>query len=100
LSKAEPKLLETCLKTYDVGPCPSVLFENVVSLTLFQLSTFDERIIMSPLMHTTYLTDGYHVSREKYTPQGQLFGHIKTFPKPLPGKIKKALEEHFPLSIS
>ena len=51
-------------------------------------------------MHTKYLTTRYHVSGEKYTPQGQLFGHIKTFPKPLPGKIKKALEEHFPLSIS
>jgi hypothetical protein len=26
LSKAEPKLLEMCLNTYDVGPWPSVLF--------------------------------------------------------------------------
>jgi hypothetical protein len=33
LSKAEPKLLEICLKTYDVGPSPCVLFENDVSLT-------------------------------------------------------------------
>jgi hypothetical protein len=32
LSKVEPKLLEMCLKTYDVGPWPSVLFENDISL--------------------------------------------------------------------
>ena len=34
LSKVEPKLPEMCLKTYDVGPWPSVLFENDVSLLL------------------------------------------------------------------
>ena len=50
-------------------------------------------------MHTKYLTTGYHVSGEKYTPRGQLFGHITAFPKPLPATIKEALEEHFPLSI-
>jgi hypothetical protein len=55
---------------------------------------------MSPLMHTTYFTIGYHVSGEKYTPQGQLLGHITNFPKPLFATIKDALEEHFPLSIS
>ncbi len=55
---------------------------------------------MSPLMHTKYLTTGYHVSGENYTPEGQLSGHITTFPKPLPATIKEALEEHFPLSIS
>ena len=51
-------------------------------------------------MHTKYLTARYHVSEEKHTLQGQLFGHITTFPKPLLGTIKDALEEHFPLSIS
>ncbi len=51
-------------------------------------------------MHTKYLTTGYHVSGEKCTPQGQLSGHIKAFPKPLHGTILEALEEHFPLSIS
>ncbi len=51
-------------------------------------------------MHTKYSTNGYHVIGEKYTPQGQLSRHITTFPKPLPGTIKEALEEHFPLSIS
>jgi hypothetical protein len=51
-------------------------------------------------MHTKYLTNGYHVSGEKYTPQGQLSGHITAFPKPLPSTIKEALEKHFPLSIS
>ncbi len=100
MSKAEPKLPEMCLKTYDVGPWPSVLFENHVSLTLLKRPTFAERIVMSPLMHTKYLTTKYHVSREKHTPQGHLFGHITAFPKPLPGTIKEALEEHFPLSIS
>ena len=88
------------LKTYDVGPWPSVFFENDVSLTLFKRSTFYERIFMSPLMHTKYLTTGYHFSGEKYTPHGQLSGLIIAFPKPLPGTINKALEEHFPLSIS
>jgi hypothetical protein len=100
LSKAEPKLPEMCLKTYDIGPWPSILFENDVSLTLFKRPTFAERIVMSPLMHTKYLTTGYHVSGEKYTPEGQLSGHITAFPKPLPATIKEALEEHFPLSIS
>ncbi len=51
-------------------------------------------------MHTEYLTIGYHVSGEKYTPEGQLSGHITAFPNPLPATIKVALEEHFPLSIS
>jgi hypothetical protein len=51
-------------------------------------------------MHTKYLTTGYHVSGEKYTPQGQLSRHITTFTKPLHGTIKEVLEEHFPLSIS
>ena len=39
------------------------------------------------------------VVKIKYTPQGQLFGHIATCPKPSPATIKDALEEHFPLSI-
>ena len=90
-----------CLKTYDVGPWPSLLFENDVSLTLFKRSIlFVERNVMSPLMHTKYLTIGYHGSGENYTPQGQLSGQITLFPKPLPTTIKDALEEHFPLSIS
>ncbi len=61
MSKVEPKLPEICLKTYDVGPWPSVLFENDVALTSFKRQTFGERIVMSPLMHTKYLTSGYHV---------------------------------------
>jgi hypothetical protein len=40
LSKAEPKLPEMCLKTYDVGHWPSVLFENDVASTLFKRPTF------------------------------------------------------------
>ncbi len=55
---------------------------------------------MSHLMHTKYLTTGYHVSGEKYTPQEQLSGHNIAFPKPSPGTIKEALEEHFLSSIS
>ena len=51
-------------------------------------------------MHTKYLTTRYHASGEKYTPQGQLSGHITAFPKPLPTIIKEALGEHCPLSIS
>ncbi len=74
--------------------------KNDVSLTLFKRPTFVERILMSPLMHTKYLTTGYHVSGEKYTPQGQLSRQITVFPRPLPRTIKEALEEHFPLSIS
>ena len=92
-------MLKSILKTYDVGPWPSVVFENDVSLTLFKNPTFVERIVMSHLMHTKYLTTRYHVSEEKYTPQGQLSGHFTAFPKPLPGTNKDALEEHFPLSI-
>ena len=55
---------------------------------------------MSPLLHAKYLTTEYHVSGEKYTPQGQLSSHITAFSKPLPGTIKEALEEIFPMSIS
>jgi hypothetical protein len=84
-----------CLKTYDVGPWPSLLFRNNVSLTPFKQSTFSERILMSLLMQTKYLTTRYHVSGEKYTSQGQLSGHIAAFPKPLLATIKDALEEHF-----
>ena len=101
MSKAEPKLPEMCLITYDVGPWLSVLFENDVSLTLFKHPTFAERIVMSPIMHTKNLTNGYHVRGDKYTPEGQLPGHITSFPKPLPaGTIKEKLKENFPLSIS
>jgi hypothetical protein len=88
------------LNTYDVGPWPSLLFENNVFMTPFKQPTFIERIVMNPLMHTKYLTIEYHVSGEKHAPQGQIFGHITTFPKPLPATIKDALEENFPLSIS
>ena len=52
-------------------------------------------------MHIKYLTTEYRVSGEKYTPQGQLTNHITTFPRPLLGTIKNALEKHlFSLSIS
>jgi len=54
-------------KTYGDGPWPSLLFENDVSLKLFKRPTFSERIFKRPLMHTKYLTTGYHVSGEKYT---------------------------------
>ncbi len=70
------------LKTYDIGPWPSVLFENDVYLTLFKRPIFAKRIVMSPLMHTKKLTTVYHASGEKNTPQGQPFGHITAFPKP------------------
>ena len=88
-----------CLKTYDLGPWPSLLFENIVSLTPFKQSTFAERIVMCPLMHTKYLTTRYHVSGEKYTPQAQLSGHITALPKPLPTTNKDAVGEYLPLSI-
>ena len=88
------------MKSYDVGPWPSLLFEKDVSLTPFKLPICAERIVTSPLMHTKYLTTRYHVSGENYTPQGQLSGHITPFPKPLPTTIKDTLEEHFPLTIS
>ena len=97
----EPQLPEMCVKTYAISPWPSLLFESDVSLTPFKQPTFVERSVMSPLlMHIKYLTNGCHVSGEKHTPQGQLFGHIKDFPKPLPATIKDALEEHFPMSLS
>ena len=48
-------------------------------------------------MHTKYLTTGYHVSGEKYTPEGQLSGHITAFPKPLPAPVMTAF---FPCSDS
>ena len=76
-----------------------MIFKNDVSLTPLKWPTFAERIVTSSLMHTKYLTIGYHVSGEKYTPQGQYSGHIITFPKPLPTTIKDAFEEHSPLSI-
>ena len=89
------------LKTYDVSPLPSLLIENYdVYLTPFKQPTFTARIVMSPLMHTKYLTIGYRVSGENHIPQGQLSGHIKTFHKPLPATIKDALKEHFPLLTS
>jgi hypothetical protein len=88
LSKAKPRLPEMCLETYDVGPWPSVCFENDASLTLFKRPTVAERIVMSPLMHTKCLATGYHVSGEKYTPQGQLTGHNTAFPKLLPDTNK------------
>ena len=92
MSKDEPRLPKIFYKTYDVCPWPSLIFENDVSLTLFERPTFVDRIFMSPLMHAKYLTTGYYVSGEKYTPQEHLSGHITTFPKPLPTTIKDVLE--------
>ncbi len=50
--------------------------------------------------HYHHTARSYNVSGEKYTPQGQLSGHVTAFPMPLLATIKEALEEHFPLSIS
>jgi hypothetical protein len=58
------------LKTFDVGPWPSLLIETDVAMNPFKRPTFAERIVMSLLMHTKYLNVEYHVSGEKYTPQG------------------------------
>ncbi len=80
---AESKIPEMCLKTHDVGPWPSWLFENNVSLTSFKSPTFAERFVMIPLIHAKHLTTRYHGSGEKYTPQGHLYGHITIFPKHL-----------------
>ena len=72
MSKDEPQLPQMCFKTYDVSPWPSLILENDISLTPFELPIFSERIFTTPLMHTKYLTTGYHVSGENFTPQGQL----------------------------
>jgi hypothetical protein len=103
LINAEPRILEICLNTYDVGPWLSLLFENDMTnfvvtnfvMTNYKRKTFAERFFLSLLIQTKYLSTGYRVSGEKYTPQGQLSGHIIAFPT-----IKDALEEHFPVSIS
>jgi len=70
LSKSEPRFPKIFLKTFDVGPWPSLLIETDVDMTPFKRPTFAERIVMSLLMHTKYLNVEYHVSGEKYTPQG------------------------------
>ena len=72
-----------CLKTYDTSPWPSLISENYVSMTPFKRPTSDERVAMSPLMHTKYLITRYHVSGKKYIPQGQLSRYIICFPKAL-----------------
>jgi hypothetical protein len=53
-----------CIKTYDTDPWSSSIFENDVSITPFKRPTFAERIGMSILMHTRYLTTRYQVSGE------------------------------------
>jgi len=50
-SKKEPQLPELCLETHDIGPWSSLIFENDVSMTRFERPTFDERIVVRPLMH-------------------------------------------------
>jgi len=85
-----------CLKTYNVDPWSSLIFENDVSLNLFKLPIFAEHIVMSLVMHTKYLTTGYHVSEEKYTPQRTTFWAYYSFSKPLPTTIKDVLEKLFP----
>jgi hypothetical protein len=78
-----------------------LLVENDVSFTPFKWPTFDERIVMSYLMLTKYLTTENHISGAKYTtPQGHLSRYITAFPKPLQATIKDAFEERFPLLIS
>jgi hypothetical protein len=82
-------------KTYGDGPWPSLLFENDVSLKLFKRPTFSERIFKRPLMHTKYLTIGYHVSGEKYTSQAHFLGHITTFLSPYQLQLKMHFKNTF-----
>ena len=76
-----------------------MLFENGIAMTSFKRPTFVERIVVSPLMRTKYLTSGYRVTGEKHTPESQIFDHIIVFLKPLPSPIRDARGEHFPLSL-
>ena len=97
LARDIPKVPQLCVKTVDVGPWPTTIIDGVV--TPFKKPTLIERIVISPVVTTKYVTTGYDVDRAKSRPAGHLTGHITAFPSAMPGEVGEALERFFPMSI-
>ena len=95
MSKGEPHLLEICLKMYDISPWPSLLFEDDVSLTLFERLTLAERIVMSPSMHTKYLTIEFMLMERSILRKDNFMGILQLFLSPYQLRLKKYLKNTF-----
>ena len=97
LAGDDPRVPQLCIKTVDIGPWPTIILDGI-STPLKEL-TLIERIVISPVVTTKYVTTGYDVDRAKNRPAGHLTGHITAFPSASPGEVGEALQRFFPKSI-
>ena len=95
LSKNEPHLPKMCPKMYDANLQPSLLFEHDISMTPFTRPTPAKRIVMILLMHTKYLTIGYHVSRRSILLKDNFLDILQLFLKCYRLQIKMHLKNTF-----
>ena len=96
----EPRLPRLCLKTVDVGSWPKgrLLADDGDMVELPPLSVV-ERLVVSPVRHSRYLTTAYDQSSHQSRSVG-LSGHITAFSKPTPQQLDEALLQHFPASLA
>ena len=96
----EPRLPRLCLKTVDVGSWPKgrLLADDGDMVELPPLSVV-ERLVVSPVRHSRYLTTAYDQSSHQSRSVG-LSGHITAFSKPTPQQLDEALLQHFPASVA
>lgn len=89
-----------CLKLLDIGIRPSVALMGEGCAPAMPLPdlTVVERMIVSPVKHTRYMTTAYNQTGQ--TQNVALAGHITAFPKPTPEKVDAALRKEFPASIA
>ena len=92
-----PRVPDCSVKTIDIGPWPTLTIDGVK--TPFKSVTIPERLAMSPVTSTKYMTTGYDVASGKTNVPGQLSGHITAFASPPPSDVADALGKHYPKSI-
>ena len=97
LAGDDPRVPQLCIKTVDIGPWPTIILDGIS--TPLKEPTLIERIVISPVVTTKYVTTGYDVDRAKNRPAGHLTGHITAFPSASPGEVDEALQRFFPKSI-
>ena len=97
LAGDDPRVPQLCIKTVDIGPWPTIILDGIS--TPLKEPTLIERIVISPVVTTKYVTTGYDVDRAKNRPAGHLTGHITAFPSASPGEVGEALQRFFPKSI-
>ena len=96
-----PRVPKLSLKGLDIGVRPMVHLLADGCAPLMQLPCLKpvERMIVSPVMHTRYMTTAYNQTTHQHQSVA-LSGHITAFPKPTPEKLDAALRKKFPASIA